>query len=446
MPASVEGHHRSGRTVKNVLMLSYHFYPFNHIATQRVAKMAKFLPKYGWNPLIVCPRWTRENCEFFDPNMVSAFEDSNVVGAIEYRCCLSGGLIRRMLSKCSVTMDPRILAVSALRYFARSLEKYPPELYYGVIRFLRRFLQTHHVDCIWATAPGPMAHAVAHWANRTFGIPWVADFRDIYDQKGLPEYERAKSYLRKIEPRIVSSSSAIVTVSEHLKKILQARYDSPVCIIPNGFDPSDYQESNAFIRQDWKVFSIAYTGKIIFPLRDPSPLFEALEVLISRRQIDSSKIRVCFYGTQADGTVEALLSRFPNLNGIVEVRARIPLAESVKIQKGACILLHLAHGGEKGIMTGKIFEYLGARRPILCIPGDHDCVDALLTQTNAGAICHNTEETAAQLLRWYKEWQNTGSVSYQGREEEIMKYSRQEQARQLARLLDESIVDPKEPK
>ena len=75
-----------------------------------------------------------------------------------------------------------------------------------------------------------------------------------------------------------------------------------------------------------------------------------------------------------------------------------------KIQIRACNLLHLAHGGQKGIMTGKIFEYLGARRPILFILGDNDCEDALLKEIQAGVICRNTEEAAAQLLRWYRQW------------------------------------------
>ena len=121
---------------------------------------------------------------------------------------------------------------------------------------------------------------------------------------------------------------------------------------------------------------------------------------------------------------------------MVHILPRVSFRESIQIQKQACVLLHLAHGGEKGIMTGKIFEYLGARRPVLCIPGDNDCVDALLKETKAGVICRNAEEAAEQLLRWYQQWQQTGNISYDARDEQIMKYSRQKQAGQLAELLD----------
>jgi len=417
--------------MKNVLMLTYMFYPCNHIASQRAAKTAKYLPEYGWNPVIVCPKWTKENSKYFDAEMVAEFDRSNVAKAIDYENNLGHSRFQKLLVKCITNPDPRILVVSILRRFALLLEKHPPEFYYGAIAFLRKYLRTNRIDCVWATEP--VCYTIADWIHKNFGIPWVADFRDIYDQKGLPEHERGQSYLKKVESRIISSASAIVTVSEPLKKVLQTRHTMPVYVITNGFDPSDYDGE---VQQNREIFNIVYTGKIIFPLRDPSPLFEALATLISANKVEFSKICVSFYGTESENILDRLIHNYPALNNVVHVFPRVSFRESIQIQKQACILLHLAHGGQKGIMTGKIFEYLGARRPILCIPGDNDCVDALLKETKAGVICRNAEETAAQLLRWYQEWQQTGNVSYHARDEQIMKYSREKQAGQLAELLE----------
>jgi glycosyltransferase involved in cell wall biosynthesis len=441
--AGVEHCLQHARTVKTVLILSYYFYPFNHIATQRVAKMAKYLSEYGWQPLILCPEWTTENCDSFDAEMVAEFENANVAKAVPFRRFYNHSRLRRVLRKYTSTADPRILTTWFCLKFNRCIQKDPPQFYYGAIDFLREFLRFNNVDCVWATSPPQVSHALANWVHRNFGIPWVADFRDIWDQKGLPSNAKRRLYQTKIDPRIVGSGSAIVTVSEPLKEMLQKRHKRPVYVIPNGFDPSDYQDGDASVQQNRKVFGIAYTGKVIFPWRDPTPLFQALRKLISEGHIEPSKTSVSFYGTEADDVVKELRSR-AGLDDVVRILPRVPLSRSRKIQKQACVLLHLAHGNEKGVLTGKIFEYLGARRPILCIPGDRDCVDALLIQTNAGVICRNTDETAAQLLRWYKQWQNTGSVSYPGREEEIMRYSRKEQARQLATLLDGSLVHQKE--
>ena len=292
--------------MKKVLMLTYMFYPCNHIASQRAAKMAKYLPEHGWKPVIVCPKWTKENTGYFDAEMVAEFDKSNVAKAIDYKHNLGHSRFRKLLVKCISNPDPRILVVRMLRRFALLLEKHPPEFYYGAIAFLRKYLRTDRVDCVWATEP--VCHTMADWIQKNFGIPWIADFRDIYDQKGLPEHDRGQSYLKKVEPRIVSSASAIVTVSEALKRVLQARHTTPVSVITNGFDPSDYDGE---AQQNREIFNIVYTGKIIFPLRDPSPLFEALAALISTNKIESSKISVSFYGTESDDILDRLMQNYP---------------------------------------------------------------------------------------------------------------------------------------
>jgi len=427
--------------MKNVLMLTYMFYPCNHIATLRAAKTAKYLPEYGWNPVIVCPKWTKENSKYFDVELVPEFEKSNVAKAIDYENNLGHSRFRRFVTKFISNPHPRILLVRILRRYALSLEKHTPEIYYGAIAFLRKYLRTNEIDSVWATEP--VCYTIADWIHKNFGIPWVADFRDIYDQKVLPEHERGQSYLKKVEHRMISSASAIVTVSEHLRTVLQSRHKKPVYVITNGFDPSDY---NGEVQQKQNILDIVYTGQIKFPLSDPSPLFQALKTLISTNKIESSKISVSFYGTRSEQILDQLIRDNLGINNVVKVFPRVSLSESVKIQKQACILLHLAHGGQKGIMTGKVFEYLGARRPILCIPGDNDCVDALLKETKAGVVCRNAEETAAQVLNWYEEWQQTGALSYYARDEQIMKYSRERQAGQLAELLDGICLHSDVPK
>lgn len=420
--------------MRNVLICSYYYYPFNHIATQRAAKMVKYLPEFGWNPLVLCPRWTPENCPAFDPAMVEAFRASPVIGTLPLWRFTEPCRLHRAIRKCTSTADVRVLTTWALEKLHRCLEKSPAEFYYGAIDFLHTLVRSHRIDCLWATAPPQVTHAIADWTSRKHGIPWVADYRDVWDQKRLGTSERRKGYQIRADRRIVASCGAIVTVSDPLKEILQGWHPMPVHVIPNGFDPDDCVDT---ARPDARIFSVAYTGKIIMPAADPTPLFHAVHKLITGGRVDPSRISLDFYGTESDRKIGRILGHFNGLHEIVRLYDRIGYQESLSVQKRATVLLHLAYPCDKGVLTGKIFEYLGARRPILCVPGDQDCVDALLARTRAGVACRQVDDIAAQVLRWYREWERTGTVAYSGRRQEIMVYSRKNQAGMLASVLDD---------
>jgi hypothetical protein len=420
--------------MKNVLILTSAFYPANRIDSLRPAKLAKYLPEYGWNPLIVCTKWTEGNCDNFDPALAKELENYNVVKSVRHLGALWSQPMRKIYTLASALAPPQIFIAKLLAklcYF--SIGRFPAEYYYDSISFLRKFLRTTKVDCVWATCDPPATHAVANWIHKRFRIPWVADFRDLWDQEYLTKGASRRAMLISVESKTLSSCSAIVTVSEPLKEVLKTRHEKHIYVILNGFDPGDYSDS---IAKKQKTFNIVYTGKLLLHYRDPTYLFEALDSLLAHKKIDPSKISVSFYGSQPE-MVKRFIANFENLDNIVRVLPRVPFAKSIEVQKQACVLLQLAHAGEKGIFTGKLFEYLGARRPILCIPGDNDCVETLLKQTRAGVICHDAKETAAQLLCWYEEWRQKGTVSYYGREEDIMKYSRKKQSQDLARLLDQ---------
>ena len=120
---------------------------------------------------------------------------------------------------------------------------------------------------------------------------------------------------------------------------------------------------------------------------------------------------------------------------LIEVHPRVPYKEMVRLQQQAAVLLLLSCAETPGVMTGKIFDYLAARRPVLDVPGG-DVTKALLLETGAGASGGTPEEIAAILLEWYKEWKRTGTVPYHVRAEKVGQYSRRQQAGQLAAVFD----------
>lgn len=421
--------------MKNVLLITNHFYPNNVIATQRSAKFAKYLHQYGWNPYVLCTKWIPQNCSTFDPQMISDFKKANIIKALPYHQPPNGSILKLVLYKISLLGMPNVLwwkMIARMQKYSHP-EKQPIEFYKGAILSIPEILRKYNIDAIWATSPPAAPMVVADFIKRKYNIPWIADFRDISDQKTLMNDERLRSQFIKREIEVLKSSSAMVTVSNPLANVLEKRHDKSVQIIPNGFDHEDYQSE---IKVNNEFFNIVYTGNLPYPHRDPTLLFQALENLIQDKKIESSTIYISFYGVEAK-LIKSLAEKFEYLKNSIHPFSYVSYSQSIKIQKGALILLHLSHKNEKGILTGKLFEYFGARRPILSVPGDNDGVDELIRITKAGAACHNIEETTKQVMQWYEEWKRTGSIEYHGEDKEIMKFTRKQQAKQLANLLDQ---------
>ena len=401
--------------MKTVLLLAYQYPPALSSAAKRSGCMAKYLPHYGWRPVVISRLWTPENGRY-DPNLVRDLPPEALVAAIPdgNRRAYSGAFARiRMFVHPST--NPHRWTQSVLKVLPRIVNQYKP-------------------DAIWATCLPHATLYIADYISRKMGIPWIADFRDVLGQFGSDERLHRRLLINPrvvpLESRLIRSASTVTTVSEGLARILQGRHQREVDIIPNGFDPDDYAQTT-WDKHD--RFSIRYFGSL-YTSRDPSTLFAAIDSLERNRLIKLEDIRLQFYGSNP-----AYLASFVRdycCRQVVKCHPVIPHREAIHLQQNSSVLLVLSGAGGKGILTGKVFEYLASQRPILCAPGDGDCIDRLLRETNAGVSCSTINEVATQLLKWYREWKAIGTIRYEGRLDAIMKYSREEQAGQLADLLN----------
>jgi glycosyltransferase involved in cell wall biosynthesis len=422
--------------MKKLIILSHYYFPNAFIASHRMAKLAKYLPEYGWEPNVICSDWTRNNCDMFDPNLMTAQMNATLLHRTQRRKRSKSRLPQFIYDVFFSLRKPHILFQAGLcKYMPRYYFTTPPEFYCGALSFLNEHLSMHRLHCILATSPPPAALSVAGTISKRFRIPWVADFRDTYDIRMQVKNETRRQALLRQEPEVIKSCTAILTVSEGLQKHLQERHGRTVRVLHNGYDPEDYETTPP---HKPSVFNIVYTGSIYYPDRDPRPLFGALKKLLDNGNVISDEFSLEFFGTK-NQDLKHLIDGFPGIERCVRVHGAIPHRASIARQKGAHVLLHLAHGSEKGILTGKLFEYLAAKRPILCIPGDKDCVEETLRRTKSGIVCEQQEAVEEQVLSWYREWKATGKVSYSGISAEIIKYSRRQQASELATILNDCV-------
>jgi glycosyltransferase involved in cell wall biosynthesis len=410
----------------SVLLITWCFPPLNHTASKRSGCFAKYLPQYGWRATVLCPEWTPDNC-VYDPEYVKNIPDSVRVHKVPYR------------STEHLSLGPH-LALKAYNFFFPHLIPY--NWVHPAKEEISRIVAERTIDVIWSTFPGygGLPHTLASWASKKWGIPWVADFRDIPEQmvRLIGEEKNDSLYrLRLItelpfEMKNIANAAEIVTVSQDLARRLSRRHRRRVHVIPNGFDPDDF---HAPPKTAFPKFNMTFGGTLSIPHRsNPRPVLDAFARLIGKGLIDPHDVRLDFFGVDPE-TLERAFSGNAYAN-LARCYQRVAAGEYIEKIQSSCILLQFASDRQKGIITSKIFEYLAADRPILSVPRDNGCIDALLKETNAGIACTGIDEICDVLARWYLEWKATSTVISNARSEAIANYSRKKQTSDLSKLLD----------
>lgn len=421
--------------MRHVALLSPEFHPSNAIAAQRVVSFARYLPEFGWHPHVICLAWSENNCKTFDAGLVDSDVAQSVFRAIPYHRQGSGS--RAAFGHAwSLRTQPRALVVkSANRITYRLSHLFPADYAFAGRKALQQLDSKIKLGAVMATFPMSAPLSVADWSARNLNLPWVADFRDILDQAYLVNDAKRRAHLQAKELQLLRSCSAITTVSEPLKLNLSQRHSKPIEVITNGFDPWDYRrlKDEPICKPD--QLTLAYTGKLIRHHRDPTLVLKAVNSLIESGEIAPAKIRIDFYGSDS-AIVDESTAGLDHVRRVVSCFPRQPRDETLRAQRNSHLLLHFSHGKEKGIMTGKIFEYLAAKVPILSVPGDGDVVDRLLVETRTGKSCDTLESLKTSLLESYRCWLTSGTIPYEADESVIAQYSRRKQAEKLSVLLD----------
>lgn len=409
--------------MRKVLLITRSFPPRNHTSAKRVGCFAKFLPQYDWTPVVVTTLWTHE-AGATDPDYVK-----NLPADLE-RVELPPESRQR-------PSIPAILFMKARYYLVPHLLSH--KWWLRAAKELRRLFEIHHFSAIWATFPdhGALSHSLGAWASKRWQVPWIADFRDIHGQYKIESRRDRLHHLVEVahERRMLRGAAAVVTVTSGLAEKLEKRHKRPIHVIPNGFDPDDYPATDRQRRTRQTRFNLVYAGTLRRAQGDPRLVLDAISVLAKEGSLDPREVMLDFYGTKPS-LVEHFMSGH-ELRSNVRIHERVSGAQMKDILSSAAILLQLSSPGNKGVIFSKIYEYLGAGRPILSVPKDHDCNDALLEETGSGFSCSDVSEIAQRLGTWYSEWKTTGTIELASKPEAIEGYSRKHHAGMLARLLDE---------
>lgn len=301
------------------------------------------------------------------------------------------------------------------------------------VEFLSKYLSENQVDVIISTGPPHSMHLIAQKLKTTFSIPWMADFRDpwtdLYYNKDFYQLGFAKRKNKRLEEKVLKTADVVVTVGNELKKYFD-RFNSNVEVITNGYD--DEVDNYEKIELSHK-FSLSYIG--LLPKSSlPTNLLIAIQRLIEGKPEFNNDIELNFVGDIHE-SVSALVSEL-GLSEYTNFLGYVPHKEAIKYQKSARVLLVIIPNveGNKGIITGKVFEYMAANRPILALgPADGD-LQTILNDSNAGTVIDydDLDKIKSVLIDLYTKFKNRKlAIVSQG----VEKYHRRNLTKQLATII-----------
>lgn len=432
---------------KKVLIISFYFPPNNAIGAVRIGKFAKYLPEFGWEPIVL----TVNDIRGLTQTLPTEINETNVIRTPYFN--LSGLFARRVSQKHNIplsatkvqkgkkrSLELRLLDLGKPIYTLPVIEQIifdPMGWYSYAVRAALEIIRNNEIKMIFSTFGPSVPHLIASRIHKKTNIPWVAEFRDPWS---FNEYGRQTQpfifFERQWEKQTLKNCDLLISVSELLAKKLEFLHSKKTIVIANGFDEDDYKEQVPITTK----FTITYTGNVYTGKRDPSPLFQALKELHKKGIISPEDIEVRFFGQNINETIPALIEKY-DIKAFVKIYGFVPFRESIKRQRESTILLILSWNDprDSGTMTGKIYEYIGAGRPILAVAFKGGEIDSLLQKTGCGIVVNEVNEIKNILMKWLGDFKNNGKVitCYHPHTNIITNYSRKNQAQKLAQIFDE---------
>jgi len=436
-------------TMKRFLFITYYFPPAGGPAVQRIIRIIQYMANMGWQCVVL----TVKNGEYtnLDPQLQKEIPSNTKVISTDifepYR------FYRRFIGKKDTDKIP--LAVLASHSNASWKEKianiiranlFIPDArigwyFYGIKAGIQAVQKYPAIKLILSSGPPHTVHLIAKTIAKKSGLPFVADFRDpwlnIDYYHGIKRFPVTLAIDRNLEKKILSRANIITTVSPGCKNLLTDHHRnldlSRIHIVYNGFDPAVYPQLMPEISKD--KFITTYVGNVPFSRYTPA-FYEAIAKLKNENKISPTQFEVHFYGN-IDKSVLSELKKF-GIEEFLHIYNFIPHQQTIlNICKSNLLLLIINNTHtNRAIVTGKLFEYLGSRHPILCIgPVDGDAA-AILKETKGGA-CFDYEDVNGVKHHLYEHYHNWERGTWEPIfNNNIEKYSRANQLKKLATIFN----------
>ncbi len=361
--------------MRNVLVIAYYFPPLGMSGVQRTAGFVRHLPKYGWQPTVI----TAKPAGYFayDESLWIPIKESGI-SVIRTRS-LDPTRLYRSYTTVKFPSERKRLALALITNWIFIPDNKLGWTIFAIPEGLYQ-LRQQRFDVILSTAPPYTGHLVGYYLSKKLNIPLICDFRD--DWVGNPRHYYPTSLHRKLhlslENRVLKQSSAVISHTQPILDQLNERHPETIKtqqVIPHGFDQQVITSKKQKISSQHLRF--LYTG-VFYDAQVPDYFLRGLSSFLSRNPSLRTKISAIFAGLVPDNFTQLL--RTLNLDGVVNYVGYKQHKDIHQLQQDADILWMTVGSkvGNYGISTGKLFEYMGARKPILALVPEGAARDTLL--------------------------------------------------------------------
>ena len=395
-----------------ILLISNFFPPVNSIAAHRIYSFAKYFPEFGIDIEVLTPK--RKGTLDFD-----------LGGRTIHFPCEENKDANKFTKRQNWLKNVlKYSGIRSWRYYLTSKFYHSSKIILEA-DFLGRF------DAVLASFGNEDALRLAYYVHRKSGLPLIIDYRDLwYDNHHLNWTPLDRLVIYMLEKRIIKKAALVSTVSKNLSAQLAKRYGVNAAVVYNGYFDLVLElsvEKRDFVQSD--VITFCYCGSLYGGVRPVQEIFPLLS------QNSNYVLNIAVFDDVDRHLIKSLAQKH-DVENQLHVFHNLSYRQAIALEKQSDYLLFLNRldGLDKGVLTGKLFEYIALGKPIVGFGHSDDEAGELIREYHLGCYCSSAQE----LSHWIEQKQ----TAVQNENKMTSFFNRKAQARVLAQLIKERISFP----
>ncbi len=420
--------------MKKALIITYYWPPAGGSGVQRWLKFVKYFRDFDVEPVI----YTVDNPKFpiEDKSLVKDIpinievlkqpirEPNNIFSLFGKKKKESAGFLNPTPS-----FFGKLIQYIRANYFIPDARKFWVK---PSVNYLKKYLKENNIDVVITTGPPHSMHLIGLKLKKQLGIKWITDFRDPWTEidyfHQLPLTKKALKKHHYLEKEVLENADSVLVVGDTMKENFD-KFNNNVFTITNGYDGVI---SGSDIELDSK-FTLTHIG-LMNADRNPTMLWRVLAEIIKEEKEFSGDFELKLIG-KVDTSVKKDIQNY-NLSECVQIVDYVSHNEVIQYQNKSQVLLLIVNNVPSAdqIITGKIFEYLMAKRPILAIAPTKGDLSEIISKTNSGDVIdfNDAKKLKSIILELYSTFKK-GKLTIESKN--IEQFHRRELTKQVSEII-----------